>query len=184
MYRKCVTEVSVQHQTQVTRTLLELMQKIPYEDISVTALCEASGISRRVFYHLFNNKTGALYALVDHTILGMESYRPDISRQALRPFLYWREQKKLLDALRDNQMNGLLLERMIENVMSEDFEVRYWLNARGWEKGTDIVVFCLTGFMGLTYRWYYGGFRESPEEMATLLEKLMTTPLAGNISIE
>lgn len=180
MYRKCATEVSAQHQRQITDSLLELMQKIPYEDITVTQLCEASGVTRRIFYHLFNNKTGALYALIDHTILGLESYRPDLSRPALRSFLYWKEQKKLLDALRDNQMNGLLLERMIESVMNEGYDVRYWLKTRGWENEKDAVVFCLTGFMGLTYRWYYSNFRESPEEMAALLEKFMTTPLAGN----
>ena len=180
MYRKCATEVSALHQKQITESLLELMQKIPYEDITVTQLCEASGVSRRVFYHLFSNKTGALYALIDHTILDMESYRPDMSQLALRPFLYWKEQKKLLDALRDNRMNGLLLERMIESVMSEGYDVRYWLKSQGWENEKDIVVFCLTGFMGLTYRWYYSGFQESPEEMAALLERLMTTPLAGN----
>lgn len=180
MYRKCATEVSAQHQKQVTQVLLELMQKVPFEDITVTQLCEAAGITRRIFYHLFNNKTGALYALIDHTILDMESYRPDMSRQTLRAFLYWKEKKPLLDALRDNGMNGLLLERMIECVMNEGFDVRYWLKTHGWKNETDIVVFSLTGFMGLTYRWYYSDFRESPEEMAALLEKLMTTPLAGN----
>ena len=179
MYRKCTTEVSAQHQKQITESLLELMQKLPFEEITVTQLCEASGVSRRVFYHLFTNKTGALYALVDHTILGMESYRPDISRQALRPFLYWKEQKKFLDALWANHMNGLLLERLIASVMDEGYDVRYWLKAGGWTNETDTLVFCLTGFMGLTYRWYCSGFRESPEEMAALLEKLMTTPLAG-----
>ena len=33
--------------------------------------------------------------------------------------------------------------------------------------------------MGLTFRWYYGGFRESPEEMAQLLEKIIVNPIAG-----
>ena len=184
MYRKCVTEVSVLHQKQVTEALLELMQKVPYEQITVAALCEASGVTRRIFYHLFNNKTGALYALIDQTILGIESYRPDMSRETLRAFLYWKEQKKLLDALRENQMNGLLLERMIQSVMNEDYEFRYRLKTGGWENETDIVVFYLTGFLGLTYRWYYSDFRESPEKMAALLERILTTPLAGNGSIQ
>ena len=180
MYRKCTTEVSVQHQKQITDSLLELMQKTPYEEITVTALCEASGVSRRIFYHLFNNKADALYALIDHTILGLESYRPDMAQETLRTFLYWRAQRKLLDALQKNQMNGLLLERMIECVMNEGFDVRYWLKLRGWEQEKDLVIFCLSGVMGLICRWYYSGFRESPEEMAALLEKIMTTPFDGS----
>lgn len=180
MYRKCTTEVSALHQKQVTESLLELMLKMPYEDITVTALCQASGITRRVFYHLFNNKHDALCALIDHSIQDIESYRPDMAWETLRAFLYWKDQKRLLDALRKSQMDGLLLERMIECVMNEGFDVRYWLKLRGGETEKDIVVFCLSGFMGVIFRWYYSGFRESPEEMAALVEKVMTRPLAGD----
>ena len=84
MYRKCTTELSARHQRQVTDALLELMQKISFEDISVTQLCQTAGISRRVFYHLFSNKTGALHALVDHKLLDIESYGSQIPNDALR----------------------------------------------------------------------------------------------------
>lgn len=180
MYRKCVTEASVQHQKQIEESLLQLMGKLPYDEITVTQLCQAAGVTRRVFYHLFSNKTGALYALIDHSILNIDSYRRDIPSDALRFFCYWKDQEALLDALSENGISGLLLERMIESVMNEDYDVRYWLKARGWENETDILIFYLTGFMGLVHRWYYSGFRESPEEMAALMEKLLTRPLAGN----
>lgn len=178
MYRKCVTEVSVLHQKQVEEALLELMGKMPYEDISVTALCQTAGITRRVFYHLFNNKTDALHAMIDHTLLKAESWGPEIREPALRFFLYWKEHRQLLDVLQTNQLSGLLLERMIESVMREDYDLRYWLKLNGWERERDIVVFHLSGVMGLVYRWYFSNFRESPEEMAQLLNKIMTIPLA------
>lgn len=177
MYRKCVTEISVQHQRRIEEALLEMMQRTPFEQISVTALCGASGVSRRIFYHLFNNKMGALYALIDHTILGIESYRTDLEGQTLRFFLYWRDQKKLLDALQGNQLTGILLERMIDSVMGEDYDVRYWLKAKGWEDEKSIIIFNLTGIMGLVYTWYYSGFAKSPEEMAQLLVRIMSRPL-------
>ena len=179
MYRKCVTEASARHQRQTEQALLTLMGRMAYEDISVTELCREAGITRRVFYHLFNNKYGALVAMIDHAILDIESYRPDMQWETLRSFLYWKDQEKLLDALRSNKLDGLLLERMIECVMSEGFDVRYWLSIRGGEEETDVVVFCLTGFMGLIYRWYYSGFRETPEEMAALLERIITHPFAA-----
>lgn len=179
MYRKCVTEVSVRNQKRIEEVLLEQMGKIAYEDITVTALCQAAGITRRVFYHLFTNKADALYALIDHTILESESWGPEVRDAALRFFLYWKEHKPLLDALQANQMTGLLLERMIESVMREDYDLRYWLKRNGWERERDIIVFHLSGVMGLVYRWYFSGFQESPEEMAQLLKKIMTIPLAG-----
>ena len=44
MYRKCTTEVSAQNQRKVTAGLLELMQKMPYEEITVTRLCQSAGV--------------------------------------------------------------------------------------------------------------------------------------------
>jgi len=178
MYRKCVTEISVQHQKEVEQSLLELMQRMPYEDISVTQLCQTAGVSRRIFYHLFNNKTDALYAMIDHMILEAESYAPHIRDEALRFFCYWQDHRMLLDVLRDNRLTGTLLERMIACILNEDYDFRYWLKTNGWEREKDVIVFHLNGIMGLVFRWYYSGFRESPEEMAALLKKITTTPLA------
>lgn len=174
MYRKCATEVSVQHQRQVTESLLELMGKMPFEDISVTQLCQSAGVTRRVFYHLFSNKQGALHALVDHKILAIESFGKDSSNELLRFFRYWKAQKAFLDVLQGNEMSGLLLERMIDLVLAEDFDVRYWLRRHGWsENSKEVIIYGLSGLMGLVYSWYAGGFEKEPEEMAALVEKLV-----------
>lgn len=176
MYRKCTTGISAQHQKQVELALLELMQKAPYESITVTQLCQSAGISRRVFYHLFNNKTDALHAMLDHIILSAESYRPEIPDQALRFFLYWKEQHALLDALYENQLTSLFLERMVWIVMNEDYDVRRWLRRDRSNSGKEILVFFLSGLMGMTYNWYLSGYRKSPEEMAALLTQLLQSP--------
>lgn len=174
MYRKCTTEISALHQKQVTESLLDLMQKIPFEDITVTQLCQAAGVTRRVFYHLFSNKTGALQALIDHKILAIESYGREIPNETLRFFRYWKEQKALLDVLGENGMSGLLLERMISSVLAEDYDLVYLLKRNGWsENSKDVIIFFLSGLMGLVYSWYYGGFQKEPEEMAVLLAQMI-----------
>lgn len=179
MYRKCVTEISVQHQKQVEEALLMLMQQMPLSEITVTHLCRESGVSRRIFYHLFSNKTGALYALIDHYILDMGSSFLDVEDQALRFFLYWKQQKKFLDALCSNDFLGLLLERMILNVLSEDYDLLYWLRSNGWKQEKDVLIFNLSGVMGMVCSWYYSGYEKSPEEMAALITHMMTHPLAS-----
>lgn len=176
MYRKCATEISVQHQKQVEQSLLELMKKMPYEDISVTQLCQAAGISRRVFYHLFNNKTDALYALIDHTILETESYHTGNPDQALRFFQYWQENASLLSALSKNDLISVLLERMIDIIVNEDYDVRNWLRTDNTKYGKDILIYNLCGAMGMTYNWYHSGYEKSPEEMAALLAQLTRLP--------
>lgn len=173
MYRKCATEISEQHQRQVADALLVLMQKMPYEDITVTQLCQCAGVTRRVFYHLFSNKTGALHALVDHRILDYEGYDRTVLRGSLRFFRYWMTQKPFLDALCENGFSGLLLERMLNLVLAEDFDVFHWLNRHGWsDSSKELIIFGLSGIMGLVYSWYHSGFRKAPEEMADLLERI------------
>ena len=179
MYRKCVTEISVQHQQQLSEALLTLMGKIPYEDITVTQLCQTAGISRRIFYHLFSSKQGALHALVDNKILDIGRHAGDVGNTSVRFFRYWKEQKALLDVLSANGMSGLLLERMVVRVLSEDFDVIYWLERNGWHgSSNEVIIFSLSGIMGLVYSWYHTGYRRTPEEMAALAEQLMRPYLA------
>ncbi len=180
MYRKCTTEISTQHQRQIEASLLELMGSIPFEKITVTQICQVAGISRRIFYHLFSSKTDVLHALIDHVLLDSESYRPELPDQLLRFFLYWREQEKLMDALRDNGMTNLLLERMITFILNEDYDIRHWLRKHTANSGMDILIFNLCGIMGITYNWYLTGYAKSPQEMAATAAPLIASPPEGN----
>lgn len=178
MYRKCTTEISALHQRQITQSLLKLMQKMPYENITVTQLCQTAEISRRTFYHLFTNKTGVLHALVDQKILNIESYGRKDSHELSRFFHYWKEQKPFLDALSANDLSGLLLERMIGCALTEDYDVHYWLRSAGWsENSREVIIFGLSGIMGLVYSWYHSGYRKTPEELAALVEQMILPTL-------
>lgn len=170
MYRKCVTEISVEHQKQFTESLLELMKKIPFEEITVTQLCQAAGLSRRIFYHLFSSKTGALHALVDRKLLDIGQ----LPGGTTHFFRYWKEQKDLLDVLSANGMASLLLERMIVSVLTEDYDILYRLERNGFPgSSSEVVIFALSGLMGLVYSWYHSGYRRPAEEMTTLARQLM-----------
>lgn len=178
MYRKCVTEISAGHQQQAEAALLALMLQQPYGDITVTSLCRRAGITRRIFYYLFSSKQDVLYALVDHTILNIESFQPELPDQALRFFLYWREHKEFLDALKQNGLSGLLLERAIASILREDYDVWIQLQAQEQENRQDIIVFNFSGIMGMVFSWHSTDFQKSPEQMAALLRRLMNDPLA------
>ena len=151
------------------------MQETPYEDITVSSLCQCAGITRRIFYHLFSNKTDALYALIDNVILGIEGYRLDVPDETLRFFLYWREQESFFDSLHRNGLSNLLLERMIISVLDEAYDVRYWLKAYDPDTATDIIIFNLCGIMGLTYSWYRSCYQKTPEEMAQRINRLVAS---------
>jgi AcrR family transcriptional regulator len=171
LYRKCITEKTAIQQKQITESLLQLMQVKPFPEITVTQLCRHAGVSRRMFYYLFSNMSGALYALIDRKILEVEMGGKN---QIAEFFKYWKEQKILLDTLEQNGMSGLLLERMIDRVLREDYDVHNWLQNHGWKNhNRDLIVFGFTGLMGLVFSWYYSGYDRTPEEMAALIEDLM-----------
>ena len=171
LYRKCITEKTAIQQKQITESLLKLMQIKPFSEITVTQLCQHAGVSRRMFYYLFTNLSGALYALIDRKILEVEIGG---GNKLIDFFKYWKEQKVLLDTLEKNGMSGLLLERMIVRVLQEDYDVHNWLQNHGWKNNNrDLIVFGFTGLMGLVSSWYYSGYDRTPEEMAALIENLM-----------
>ena len=178
MYRKCATEHSVRKQRMLENTLLELMLKMPYEDISVTRICQEAEVSRRIFYHLFGSKQGALLGLIDHRIMDLEGFRTELPDQALRFFLFWRSQSKLLDALRKNHLEAVLMERMMGNLLQEGYDVWRWLQAEDPENRQEILVFNLCGIMGLVFKWHASGYQKEAEQMAVLIAELMQKPLA------
>jgi AcrR family transcriptional regulator len=171
LYRKCINEKTAIQQKKITESLLELMQIKPFSEITVTQLCQHAGVSRRMFYYLFSNMTGALYALIDSKIWAVEICGIN---EILEFFMYWKTQKVLLDILENNAMSGLLLERMVTRILQEDYDVHNWLKSHGWKNNSrDLIVFGFTGIMGLVYSWHYSGYERKPEEMAALVENLI-----------
>ena len=69
MYKMCKTEQSARRQRELELGLLEAMKTQRYEDISISELCGTLGIPRKTFYRYFDSKDGALYGMIDHTLL-------------------------------------------------------------------------------------------------------------------
>ena len=54
--------------TVILETLLRMMQDVPYDDVTVSALCRHAGISRGTFYLHYDNLDEALGELIDTTL--------------------------------------------------------------------------------------------------------------------
>ena len=119
MYKLCKTEQSAARQRELELALAAMMLVRRYEDISVSEFCSYAGIPRKAFYRYFSSKDGALYALIDHTMLEYEHMRdtePVSGREQMRElesfFLFWKRQKPVLDALEFSGLSGVLLENL------------------------------------------------------------------------
>lgn len=179
MYKLCSTEKSAEQQRQLEQTFLTLLLQMPYDSIRISEICRQAGCSRKVFYRLFENKTDVLMALIDHTLLDFENYKPDpaeVGKGNLhRFFSYWKSQDRLLSALAISQGIGLLTERAIRHVLAEDSLVLKTFGAEDSGFGRETVIFFLSGVFSLVRDWYESGYARSVDEMSEMLMNLLST---------
>ena len=185
MYKLCKTEQSAARQRKLEEGLLNAMKVKRYEEISVSDLCEHMQIPRKSFYRYFDSKDGALYALIDHTLMEFESfsepYQPgeprSLQRDLERFFLFWVRRKALLDALARSGMSGVLIERSISHALSETVMPKRFLPKDSQEIRRHIVMFGVCGLMSMVLSWHHDGYRQTPQTMAQIASRLLDEPL-------
>lgn len=179
MYRQCTTEKSSIQQKKLEQCMLDALLQYEYDEISISGLCRDAGLSRKTFYRLFDNKRDVIFALVDQTFRDSQTYVPD---PQVKPggmqhfFAYWKEQKRLLDALSKHSCTSFLMDRAAVFIMQENHELAHVLGA-DLENGREILLFNLSAIFSLVISWYASGYKKSVDEMAALLMELMTTPM-------
>lgn len=183
MYKLCKTEQSAERQRELEQKLVELMNLYRYEEISVSDFCAFAGIPRKAFYRYFSSKDGALYALLDHTMLEYEAYRaPNVGREAKSLlqdmecfFTFWKKQKLLLDALEHSGLSGILMERAINNVTG--VQLKNLLPEENARFREHVIRFSVCGIMIMMVNWHHDGYQESVHEMAQIAMRLVSQPL-------
>lgn len=179
MYHLCTSEKATAQQRRLCSSFLSLLLKYPYDDITISHLCQEAGLSRNVFYRLFDKKADVLYALVDQAILDSQSYIPksSVGPGGLHKFLaYWKDQKPLLDALARNQINSLLTERVILHVMQEEPDIVHSFMGELANSPREFLLFYISGLFSLVHNWHRQDYAMSIDEMAALLMTILVTP--------
>lgn len=179
MYKICHTVDSSQRQRELEQGLLKAMASQRYGKITLSGLCTQLNVPRKTFYRYFPTKEDCLLALIDHTLsdcndiaLGGWNGETELDQQALlRFFTYWREHVDFLNAVGENGLHSLLLDRttVIVDRMKENF-------AGSTFAQDQVEYFIAHGLMTTVLRWHHFGFRSSPEEMAEVFGKLLISP--------
>lgn len=189
MYKQCRTEQSAERQRQLEQGLLQMMLKKQYDEISVSDLCVAIGVPRKSFYRYFSGKEGALFSMIDRTLMDFEvgtifseSNDPHTPMQYMEcVYVYWFQHRQLLDVLKKSGISGLLIQRALVLSQNLDTIPRFMQIAdkRLREYGT---MFMVCGLMTMIVQWHHDGFSKSAAEMAELSIQLLTHPLFnGNV---
>lgn len=179
MYKHCATEESARRQRQLEGCLLELMLQNEYPQITISHICDRAGISRKSFYRYFSSKEGCLCALLDHAIFdGASYYLPGhTENQSVRIiyarfFQYWKEHQSLLDALSQNNLSMLLVERILEYVTNEEREFRILFQDQGSD-AHERSLFYIGGIMSMVLDWHKTGYQKSVTQMSKILDELI-----------
>ena len=188
MYKDCRTEQSAQRQRDLEKGLLAAMKQQRFEDISVSDLCDGIGVPRKSFYRYFSGKEGALHALIDHTLLEYDGFvlngqenNQTISKDELeRFFLFWHNQKTLLDALARSGLYSVLFERMVDQAITEAIAPRPYMSHYNQDLRNPAILFTVCGLMSLATAWHRQGFTQDYRHLADMAMKLVTEPLLHN----
>lgn len=186
MYKACKTEQSAARQRELEQGLLAAMISHPFDEISISDLCTQIGIPRKSFYRYFSSKEGALHALLDHTLMEMETVyltaegdnSVPFTKELERFFQDWKDKKPLLDALNRSGLSNLLIERAVELAVSSNIGTTNRLLFReGNQQKGHATAFLICGLMSTVLQWYHSGYQESPAQMAQIAFRLLTQPL-------
>lgn len=181
MYKLCKTELSAKRQRELELGLLKAMRTKAYEDISISELCDQMQIPRKSFYRYFSNKDGALMALLDHTLMEFEQ-APALASglhsvsDLERFFLFWYQNKELLEALIRSRLAGMLVERATHHAIRERLMPRYLLKADSYTQEL-AMGFAVCGLLSMVMQWHRDGYREDPLQMAQVATMMLTKPL-------
>lgn len=190
MYKLCKTEESAKRQREIELKLLSLMKTRKYEDITVSELCDTNSIPRKAFYRYFENKDGALHALIVHTVASYEEVakkyktaQRTLEGDLEKFFKFWREQSEFLDAMRRNNLIGLLIQYSISYSETEREILNKFLPGESEQMQRAIIKFAICGLMSSMAEWHAGGFKENSIDMARMTCRMFSQPLFPNLSM-
>lgn len=75
----------------ITTALFELLETMPFAQISVKEVCEKAGVARKTFYRNFKTKTAVVEQLVDRVFYEFMQKYDFKTSGARRIYLYWYE---------------------------------------------------------------------------------------------
>lgn len=185
MYKACKTPQSAQRQREVVECLVDMMRTQQYGDITVCALCQRAQMPRKAFYRYFETKDDVFEALVELTMLEYERFagpyregdRRTSEKDALKLFTFWQGKKPLLDILHANGLCQRFFGRIVSRSCDEKVGSSSILVNDSAFSLRSATYFSVSGIFAVVLDWYAQGYPAAPQEMAQLLQRLLTQPI-------
>ncbi|HAH62013.1 MAG TPA: hypothetical protein DCL73_07935 [Treponema sp.] len=163
----------------IQKSLIDMMQTMPINTISVTALCRKAGINRGTFYLQYADPYDVFRQLEEDFFHEIEyvlesTCVTDADHGFLVTLLVFLVQNKETCKVILNTDEGYtFLQRIMKLAHDKSIEA-YKITApkTTQEKVENTFTFIADGIIGVIQRWVENGMKQSPEELADFLTKL------------
>ena len=182
MYKQCKTERSEARQRLIADTLLDAMRSRPYEDISVTDICDALNMPRKAFYRYFDDKESALDCLIARTLAEFPNeqvitHAPRLLHKEIEGFFdFWLRRRDLLAILDRNGKISKIIELSLRFPLESVVPMQRLLPDDEESMRERIYRFAIGGLISIVIDWYREGFKEPSADIARLAVRILTKP--------
>jgi len=158
-------------------SLMILMEKKNFHDISITEIAQKAGVSRMAFYRNYN-------LMEDIIINHLDEFFQEYSNQILSSekinnyevaclyFAYFRKHERLITNLNNSNLTNLILERCTGFLHSLFHDIMF-MSSCSQEEDRYCIEFLAGGFYKVLIEWAKGGMKESDEDMAKIVCNLI-----------
>jgi len=176
MYTKHTNPVALQSQQMISDALLRLMEREPFQSITITKICQEADIARKTFYRSFETKEDIIDYQLDQLYLDFEREMliADHSKSLENFFAFKKKHSAYLILLRHQNLFHLYHQKF--SAFMEKM-TPIWSNnsvEQDYRK-----VYAIAGVIAITARWMQRDFAESVEEITAITRRARfdTTPL-------
>ena len=180
MYKECKTERSEARQRLIGRTLLEMMKRRAYDDITVTDLCNELKMPRKAFYRYFDDKESALDCMIAQTLAAFPmsqtgAQSPRFLHKELESFFeFWLYNRELIEILDKNGKLTKIMDMSLRFPLETVVSMEKLLPGEEEAMRERIYRFAISGLISIVIDWYREGFRSPAADIARIAVRLLT----------
>ena len=175
-------------QAALKTAMLQILREKPIEKVTVSELCRFADINRSSFYRYYSEPSVILkdleedyYAEFSKQWSEMEDLSSSVARTFVNKIYEFREYSTVLFGPNGNTQ---LLDDLPQYAYEHSMTYFKAYKSKADEKTIEFIyVFLLHGTIAIVMRWINGGFTESPDEIADLVEGLSARGLSAFLKL-
>lgn len=179
MYKKQTNTTAMQSQKWIADSLMRLLEKHTFSEITVTQICQEAQLVRKTFYRNFETKEDIIHFILDNLF---ESFRSKFSIETIAPsetfthyYEYWAKERQLLTYLHRDDLFYLLTKKYIEYTDSMHMYLQFVNGDSKTQSDLEpyVIDFIAGGMVAILEHWLERDFKESIDNLTQLTETLL-----------